>query len=708
MIFKLLKFILTVFYRIEIQGLANYHQAGDKVLIVANHLSYLDAILLAVFLPEKPIFIINTYVAEKLWVKPWLRFVEFYTVDPAHPISAKLIVKRLRAGAKCVVFPEAKLTMTGSLAKIYEGPGMLASQSGAKILPVRIDGVQYSIFSALPNKVRAKLLPKVTMTILPPCSLATDLVGRERRQASARELYDLMSAMMFDSSEYQKTLFTSLLDARHIYGAKHDVVVDIEKQPSNYDELITRSLIVGQRISQETEQGDSVGVLLPNMIATIVVFYGMQAYARIPAMLNYTAGIASVLSSSQAAALRVVYTSRKFVDLLELGELIGEFSKIGIKVIYLEDLRNQITIVDKLSAWVKSKLLNCMNFLPTVSPHDTAVVLFTSGSEGKPKGVALSHSNLQANRFQLGSRFNYGITDVVFNTLPIFHAFGLTAGSILPLLAGIKTFYYPSPLHYKIVPELIYESKATMLYGTDTFLRGYARGCRPYDFYTLRYVFAGAEKLKEDTRKLWMDRFGIRILEGYGATETAPVLSINSMMQNKFGTVGRLLPGIQYRLEEVDGITEGKKLWVKGPNIMKGYLLCEEPGVLHALKDGWYDTGDIVSVDDEDYITIVGRAKRFAKVAGEMISLTAVEELVTSIWPGFQHAIVSVDDSSRGEQIVLFTTNPQASREDIISYIKKTGLSELMNPRQIKHVDSIALLASGKVDYLTLEKLVFD
>ncbi len=275
--------------------------------------------------------------------------------------------------------------------------------------------------------------------------------------------------------------------------------------------------------------------------------------------------------------------------------------------------------------------------------------------KGVPKGVVLSHKNLQANRFQLASRVDFSSQDVVFNVLPIFHSFGLTGGTLLPILSGIKTFFYPSPLHYRIVPELIYDIGATIMFGTNTFLMNYAKFAHAYDFYSLRYVFAGAEKLDEETRKIWSEKFGVRIFEGYGATETAPALSTNTPMHNKSGTVGRLMPAIEYKLQEIEGIKDGKKLLVKGPNIMIGYLLSDNPGKIVKLKDGWYDTGDIVDIDDSGYIKIKGRAKRFAKIGGEMISLTAVENYLITLWPKSNHAIISIKDPKKGEQLILFT-----------------------------------------------------
>jgi acyl-[acyl-carrier-protein]-phospholipid O-acyltransferase/long-chain-fatty-acid--[acyl-carrier-protein] ligase len=338
-------------------------------------------------------------------------------------------------------------------------------------------------------------------------------------------------------------------------------------------------------------------------------------------------------------------------------------------------------------------------------PDAPCVVLFTSGTEGTPKGVALSHANIQANRYQVSSRIDFGPTDIVFNPLPMFHSFGLTCGTLLPILSGIKTFLYPSPLHYRIIPELVYETNASLMFGTDTFLAGYGKFAHPYDFYSLRYAFTGAEKLRDQTRSLWGERFGVRVFEGYGATETAPVLSLNTPMQNRPGSVGRLVPGMRYRLEKIAGIEQGGQLWVSGPNVMAGYLRADNPGQLAPPEDGWYDTGDIVDVDAEGFLTIKGRAKRFAKIGGEMVSLASVESLLADLWPSHAHAVVSVPDSRKGEQLMLVTDNQQAEREAILAYAKRAGIAELGVPKCIMTVDSVPLLGSGKIDYVSVQQI---
>ena len=380
----------------------------------------------------------------------------------------------------------------------------------------------------------------------------------------------------------------------------------------------------------------------------------------------------------------------------------------GRSVIMLEDLRESLGTGAKIRGLIDTFVAGFAHRRAArgLGPSDPAVVLFTSGSEGVPKGVVLSHGNIQANRYQLSARVDFNPTDTVFNALPIFHSFGLTGGLILPILSGIRIFLYPSPLHYRIVPELVYDTNATIMFGTDTFLAGYARASHPYDFYSLRYIFAGAERLKPETRQTWSERFGLRIFEGYGATETAPAISTNTPMQFKAGTVGRLLPGIDYRLAPVPGIEKGGRLSVSGPNIMLGYLRHDNPGVIEPPEDGWYDTGDIVEIDEEGFVTIAGRAKRFAKIAGEMVSLTAVEAHAAQAWPGHAHAAVAIPDARKGEQVVLVSTKSDADRKDLLADGQARGISELMIPRAIITVEAIPVLGTGKTDYVEVQALV--
>jgi len=697
-----LHWLLTLIYKVEITGLDNYRKAGKRVLIVANHTSFLDPLLLGVFLPDDITFAISTQMSQRWWLKPFLRLSRVFPMDPTHPLSLKDLIHYLEHDSKTVIFPEGRISVTGSLMKVYDGTGMVADKSEAAVLPVRISGAQFSHFSKLHGIVRLRLFPKITIQILPPETISApeNLRGKTRRAYCGHLLGDIMMKMMFVTSPYRQTIFTSLLEARKVHGGQHRIAEDLERRPLSYDDLITHSIAIGNELKSITTSGENVGIFLPNSTKTLVTILGLQLYGRVPAMLNYSTGSAGMLSACHTAQVKIVLTSRRFIELGHLNEEAEQLSK-QCELVYLEDLAKNITALNKFAALLKSRTADFWYKRQAVDPHSPAVVLFTSGSEGTPKGVVLSHANILGNLKQLEACISFNARDIVFNFLPMFHSFGFTVGTMLPITNGMKTFFYPTPLHYSVIPEIAYEIHATIMFGTNTFLAAYAKKAHAYDFFNLRYVVAGAEKLQESTRQIWADKFGIRILEGYGATETSPITSVNTPLYHKAGTVGRFMPCMEHRLEPVPGINDGGQLHVSGPNIMLGYLLADNPGILvppeSVYGKGWYDTGDIVHVDDEGFITILGRSKRFAKVSGEMVSLTAVEQLAINAWPNAHHAAISLPDAKKGEQVILVTTQKQATVNDLAA--ASPGVAHISLPKKILIVDAIPVMATGKINY---------
>ncbi len=702
------RFLFRFFYQVEVKGLENLQAAGRRALIVSNHTSLLDGPLLSAFLPEKASFAINTQMAQNWWVKPAFALFELCPMDPGNPMSLRTLVGALKRGKRVVIFPEGRITVTGGLMKIYEGPGAVATMAKAKILPVRIDGAQYSPLSRLKGVYPRKLFPKITLTFLPPVSpeAPDHLKGSALREYQAEKLYTVMTDMVFKSSNLDQTIWQALLDVKAAYGGGRIILEDIQRKPMSVNRLILGSFILGRKLAQLTNGQKYVGLLLPNANAAVASIFGLYAYGRIPAMLNFSTGAVNMLAACTASEVRTIVTSRKFIEAGEMQDDIALLSK-SCKIIYLEDMRQMVSSVDKLRGllqrvFTKASLKACgMNS----DPNSPAVVLFTSGSEGVPKGVVLSHRNVIANKHQILARIAIMPNDIFFCALPIFHAFGFLGGVMLPATTGMRSFLYPSPLHYKIVPELVYDTNATILFSTDTFLNGYARNAHPYDFYNVRLLVGGAERVKPETRQLYMDRFGLRIIEGYGATECAPTIAANTFMHSRPGTVGRIFDGMQHRLEPVEGIAEGGRLWIKGPNVMLGYLRADNPGVIEAPPDGWYDTGDIVTIDELGYVTIQGRAKRFSKIAGEMISLTAIEAKLGELYPEQVHAVVAAPDAKKGEQLVLFTTLEKPDRKTIAAGLKGLGCSELMIPKTIVQVEALPVLGSGKTDYVSLNRM---
>jgi acyl-[acyl-carrier-protein]-phospholipid O-acyltransferase/long-chain-fatty-acid--[acyl-carrier-protein] ligase len=709
------RFLLRVLFRFRAYDLDALKTPGP-VLLVPNHLSWIDWLFLWVCLDEDWKFVTSSISAQTSWLHRKL-MINHYTlpIDTNSPYAVKRMTEFLKGGGRLVLFAEGRLSRTGTLMKLFDGTGFLIFKTKAKVITAYLRGAERLPFS--PNPGWKKCFPKVTAHF--SATLTAPDLG-DIRTVRARALLtnwlrDQMVRQQFEvemAFGAQNVLSAVAETARKLPG--HVILEDATLQTLTYRKLMVGADVLAHALRGAVTGGERVGLLMPNINATPVVILALWSLGKVPAMLNFSSGTPTMLACAELAGLKHIVTSRAFLERAKLN--VDDFVKAGVSLICLEDVRARISGSKKLLTLLRhvfnrqpARDLSESAIGNRQSAGSPAVIVFTSGSEGVPKGVELTHGNILANIRQMLAVTDLTDCDRLFNCLPLFHSFGLTTGAFLPLVRGIYVFLYPSPLHYRMVPSVLYDRDCTVFISTNTFLNGYARKAHPYDFRSLRYLFAAAEKLQEATALAWSQKYGVRILEGYGATECAPCLSVNTPLEPRYGSVGRLLPGMESKLEPVEGVAEGGRLFVRGPNVMKGYLNAEANAKFQALG-GWYDTGDIVSVDAEGYLHILGRMKRFAKVSGEMVSLTAVEDALAGAFPHYglhcQIAVITRPEENKGEALIAVTNEPKLTLDEIRDAIKARGLTNLSVPREIKVVKEIPKLGTGKVNHRELQALM--
>lgn len=677
-----LRLFARVFFRFRAYNTAALDTPGP-VLLVPNHVSWLDWLFLAAVLDGDWKFVTSSTTAQSNWV---LRKVMInsrtFPVDNASPYAVRDMAEHLKKGGRLVLFAEGRITLSGSLMKVYDGTGFLIRQTNARVITCYLRGAARVRF--VRHHGWTRWFPRVTAHFsealtAPAFESVSNTVARQKVTTWLR---DRMTLQQFETEME--------FGAPNLLAAVAETAANIPGRTALEDitlqELTYRRLLVGAdvlagvwRRRLDPTTGERIGVLLPNVNTQPVTLLSLWAAQKVPAMLNFSTGIPVMLQCAQLAGLKHIITSRQFLEKARLN--IAPLAGVGITFHYLEDIRPEISGFAKFAALTRHTLACGTGLRDTpLRAEDTAVILFTSGSEGVPKGVELTHRNLLANVRQATAVIDVTDHDRFFNALPMFHSFGLLGGTLFPLVRGCYTYLYPSPLHYRVVPTLVYDRACTVLLGTNTFLNGYARKAHPYDFNSLRYLIAGAEKVQTATLDTWARKFGVRILEGYGATECSPMISLNTRMEPAIGSAGRLVPGLEHKLESVEGVAEGGRLFVRGPNVMRGYLNADANAKFLA-HGGWYDTGDIVHVDADGYLHIRGRMKRFAKISGEMVSLTAVEDALAGAFPQFglrcAVAVITQPDEDKGEKLIAVTNESRLQLADLRAAIKAKGLSTL-------------------------------
>ncbi len=706
------KLLLKTLYRVKVQGMENYPKMPkktqetdnkEKFLYVISPSSLLDPILLATFLPKKITLLIDKDIAKKWYLTPFYALCNVIEIDFKSPVSTKKIISALEENSHCLVFHDRQFVTDPSFMKIFEATAFIVTKTKAKLLPIIIDGAQFSPFSYFHHTAKLFTFPKITLKILPIQEVEEIKDGskKEYRKLLASRLHSIMTELSYKGHNLDVSILESLVRSIKVIGKNKIIAEDHERAKINYKNFYLKANALGGGMHKEFPNEKNIALMMPNSLAAAVAFFGLHFYKHIPAMINFSSGPDAVVIACQTVLIKSLITSRKFIQVAELGHLIEALEKANIRILYLEDISKKISLFTKIKAVFNTLLLR----IPKLNPSDPCAILYTSGSEGVPKAVLMSHRNVKANHEQVMSTITVTSADRFFNCLPMFHTFGLTVGTLLPILNGMKVFVYPSPLHYKIVPQLFYESLCTFLCATDTFLTGYARFGKPYDFCNARYIVAGAEKLRANTLETYLTKFNSPILEGYGATETSPVVSVNTPANIRAGSVGKLMPGMEYKLTEVDGIEKGGNLHLRGDNIMLGYMRHSNPGVLEPLKEGWHELGDIVEVDNENFIYIKGRAKRFAKIGGEMVSLTAVEQALNPILQDTLYGVVSIPDEKKGETLVLIVEKNEITTGKIASHFASHGLPSLWTPKKILNMKAAPILGTGKFDYTKAKQI---
>ncbi len=711
----LLRLLLGFWFRFRAFNVEVLRTPGPALLL-PNHVSWLDWLFLGVLLEDDWRFVTNSKTAELSWFhRKMMVNRRTFPVDPTSPYAAKRMAEFLGKGGRLVLFAEGRISLTGSLMKFFDGTGFLVQKTGAKVITCylrnasRVLWVRHSGWTQWFPRVSAHF--SVAHEVPVPSGVSHG-VARQRMTSWLRDAA-LAQQVAVEREHGPAHVLEAVVEAARSLPGK------IVLEDATFQALTYRRLMVGvdvlsqvwRRRWQEAAPGTRIGVLLPNVNGTPVTVMSLWSAGFVPAILNFSTGVPTMVQCVQLAGIRSVITSRVFAEKAKLD--LRAFAEAGIELVHLEDIRPTIGSSLKVAALIRHTLCPGWGLVPAgsrVSLRDASgVILFTSGSEGIPKGVDLTHGNLMANIRQV-----LGVLDVTdderfFSAMPLFHSFGLLAGVLLPLVRGYYTFLYPSPLHYRVIPTAVYDKVCTVMFGTNTFLNGYARRANPYDFNSVKFLVSGAEKVQEATANTWARKFGVRLLEGYGATECSPAICLNSRLELKFGSVGRFLPGIEWRLEPIEGVSEGGRLLVRGPNIMRGYLNADANARFQSLG-GWYDTGDIVRVDDEGFVFVLGRLKRFAKVSGEMVSLTAVEEALAGGFPQygnrFEVAVVSLPDEDKGEMLIAVSNDSRLSLDQIRSVIKGRGMTNLCVPRELRHLREIPKLGTGKVNHRELQEWV--
>ncbi|HTZ34182.1 MAG TPA: acyl-[ACP]--phospholipid O-acyltransferase [Methylomirabilota bacterium] len=722
---SLLRLILWIaahtLYRLDLKGNENIPARGGA-LLTPNHSSWVDAVLL-IAATDRPIrFLMFRGVYEYWLIHPFAKLLNIIPIasdqSPREMIhSLRLASEALKNGEVVCIFPEGEITRIGQMLPFRRGFERIIKGIDVPIIPTNIDGIWGSIFSFSGGH----FLWKWPRTIPYPVRIT---FGKALPStATATEVRQAVQELGVDAFQrrrrYMKPLTRSFINAARRHPRRF-AMADGKTPKLTFGESLLRTVFLARRLRSLWRGQKMVGILLPPSIAGSLVNWAALLMGKVPVNLNYTSSNEAMASCAQQCELKTVVTSRLFLEKMPLQPP-GE-------VIYAEDLAKDPSVAEKMVALLAAKFLPArlleifLGARQSIRLDDTATIIFSSGSTGDPKGVVLSHFNLASNVEQLEQVFHIHEGDRILGILPFFHSFGFTGTICLPPLVGIGVVFHPSPLDAKAIAELVAKYSVTFLLSTPTFLNTYTRRCAPESFGSLRIVMAGAEKLPERIAQSFEDHFGIRPLEGYGCTECSPVVAVNTydfraayfrQVGAKRGTIGHPLPGIGVRIIDPDTnealpVDKPGLLLVRGPNVMVGYLNRPEK-TAEVLIDGWYNTGDIATVDEDGFLRITDRLSRFSKIGGEMVPHIKVEERLHDLLQADGHvlAVTAVPDEKKGEKLVVIHTLNDDKLRDVLEKLAKSDLPALWKPRpdQFVFVEKLPYLGTGKLDLRKLREM---
>jgi acyl-[acyl-carrier-protein]-phospholipid O-acyltransferase / long-chain-fatty-acid--[acyl-carrier-protein] ligase len=703
-------------YGAKIEGLEHFAALkGKPYVITPNHISMLDAILLTAALPVEPAIAIDQDQYNKFmshwWSRPFMKRVNLFPLNAQNPYAIKHLTRLAQSGTPILIYPEGRLTRTGTLGKVFDGAALIAANAGVPIVPVYVEGLQRLPFgSATSITYPRRLRPQIRVMVNPPrlLEIPADLAGKEKRSARRRELQKAMQEMPVRALDKNKTLIGALHEAAANYGTGRKILDDAMNRKLTYNRVLGGAYALGEKLAAITEKGENVGLILPNSAGAVMSLFGLNAYGRVAAFINPKSKLPELTANCETIAMNTLVTSRTMLenmaeaDRKPLEENLAALSE-KYKIVYLEDIKADIGAVDKFRAGLIAKGLAAKP-ADAGTGGDPAIIIFTSGSEGPPKGVVHSSTSLLSNVEQLHAVTPIQPSDKVFNAMPVFHSFGMMGGILMPLLNGLPSFQFPSPLASKIIPGVIYDYDATIMFGSDSFLANYAHYADDEDFMNIDMIFAGGEALQDSTVKTYFERFGKPIYQGYGRSEQGPVVAISGPGFNRPGTMGRLLPLMEAKWEPMPGYDKGQRLFLRGPNTMLGYMMNDKPGVIQALPGGWDDTGDIISMTKEGNLIFEERAKRLAKIGAEYVPLSRIEKMAAaaSLRPKAEHGAVEGVN-----KIILFTTDPDLRNSALGQAAKKLNLETLGMPKNpdIHYMKELPHLGIGKINYPALKKI---